>query len=167
MFCLESSDENRPRRTHCETLHAELASYHHSLARRLRTDLFIYGWILEASAERAGSSQGVCRCSACQPRLCTSACHRLSYDEWTSILPDKAIPSQAQTDLPLGKARIPKHWSLKLVTMPAIDSSYLDHDQSPLAHSPSVKKENGLVTAISRAHCGVRRSSLVLWSLLT
>jgi len=26
-------------------------------------------------------------------------------------------------------------------------------------------KKNGLVTAISRAHCGVRRSSLVLWSL--
>ena len=29
--------------------------------------------------------------------------------------------------------------------------------------APSVKKK-GLVTAISRAHCGVRRSSLVLWS---
>ena len=62
-------------------------------------------------------------------------CHRLSYDEWTSILPDKAIPPQAQTDLPLGKARIPKHWSLKLVTMPSIDLSYIDHDQFHLAHT--------------------------------
>ena len=61
--------------------------------------------------------------------------HRLSYDEWTSILPDKAIPAQAQTDLPLGKARIPKHWSLKLVTMPSIDLSYIDHKQFHLAHT--------------------------------
>ena len=30
--------------------------------------------------------------------------------------------------------------------------------------APTVKKETGLVTVISRAHCGVRRSSLVLWS---
>jgi len=49
---------------------------------------------------------------------------RLSYDEWTSILPDKAIPPQAQTDLPLGKARIPKHWSLKLVTMPSKEKMF-------------------------------------------
>ena len=67
MFYLESSDENRARRTHCETLHAELASYHHRLARRLRTDVVIYGWILASNSERAGSShasQGVHRSSA-------------------------------------------------------------------------------------------------------
>ena len=75
MFCLESSDENWARRTLCETLHAKLASYHHHRARRLRTDVFFYGWILEASSERSGSSQGVRRCSASQPRLCTSAAY--------------------------------------------------------------------------------------------
>merc|ERR1712194_376028 len=75
VFCLESSEANRARRTHCETLHAELASYHHHRARRLRTDVVIYGWILEASSERAFSSQGVRRCSASQPGLCTSAAY--------------------------------------------------------------------------------------------
>merc|ERR1711935_80809 len=75
VFCLESSGENLPRRTHCETLHAELTSYHHSLARRLRNHVFFYGWILEASSERPGSSGGVRRCSASQSWLCTSTAY--------------------------------------------------------------------------------------------
>merc|ERR1712194_112501 len=75
VFCIESSDVNRARRTLCETLHAKLASYHHHRARRFRTDVVIYGWILEASSERAFSSQGVRRCSASQPRRCTSAAY--------------------------------------------------------------------------------------------
>jgi len=32
---------------------------------------------------------------------------RLEYDSWTTMLPDKSTPPQAQTDLPLGRARIP------------------------------------------------------------
>eukprot|EP00964_Phaeocystis_antarctica_P048854 scaffold28295_cov32-Phaeocystis_antarctica.AAC.1 len=60
---------------------------------------------------------------------------RLSYDTWTSILPDKATPAQAQTDLPLGKARIPKNWSLKLVSMPANFLCMLHHDHCHVAVS--------------------------------
>ena len=60
---------------------------------------------------------------------------RLSYDTWTSILPDKATPAQAQTDLPLGKARIPKNWSLKLVAMPANFLCMLYHDHCHVAVS--------------------------------
>ena len=60
---------------------------------------------------------------------------RLSYDTWTSILPDKATPAQAQTDLPLGKARIPKNWSLKLVAMPANFLCMLHHDHCHVAVS--------------------------------
>jgi len=59
---------------------------------------------------------------------------RLSYDTWTSILPDKAIPPQAQTDLPLGKARIPRNWSLKLVTMPAIVLCFQHHEGCHIAY---------------------------------
>ena len=62
-------------------------------------------------------------------------CDRLSYDTWTSILPDKATPAQAQTDLPLGKARIPKNWSLKLVAMPANFLCMLHHDHCHIAVS--------------------------------
>merc|ERR1711935_89317 len=40
---------------------------------------------------------------------------RLEYDSWTSMLPDKSTPPQAETDLPLGRARIPANWSLQLV----------------------------------------------------
>ena len=58
---------------------------------------------------------------------------RLSYDTWTSILPDKATPAQAETDMPLGKARIPKNWSLKLVTLPAIFPCMRHHDYCHLA----------------------------------
>jgi len=43
--------------------------------------------------------------------LCT---RRLEYDSWTSMLPDKSTPPQAETDLPLGRARIPANWSLQL-----------------------------------------------------
>ena len=39
---------------------------------------------------------------------------RLEYDSWTSMLPDKSTPPQAETDLPLGCARIPANWSLEL-----------------------------------------------------
>ena len=31
------------------------------------------------------------------------------------MLPDKSTPPQAQTDLPLGRARIPANWALELV----------------------------------------------------
>ena len=31
------------------------------------------------------------------------------------MLPDKFTPPQAETDLPLGRARIPANWSLELV----------------------------------------------------
>ena len=31
------------------------------------------------------------------------------------MLPDKSTPPQAETDLPLGRARIPANWSLQLV----------------------------------------------------
>ena len=31
------------------------------------------------------------------------------------MLPDKSTPPQAQTDLPLGRARIPAKWALELV----------------------------------------------------
>lgn len=44
--------------------------------------------------------------------LCT---RRLEYDSWTTMLPDKSTPPQAQTDLPLGRARIPANWALELV----------------------------------------------------
>merc|ERR1740133_294702 len=60
---------------------------------------------------------------------------RLSYDCWTSMLPDKITPAQAQTDLPLGKARIPKNWSLKLVAMPANFLCMLHHDHCHVAVS--------------------------------
>ena len=40
---------------------------------------------------------------------------RLQYDSWTTMLPDKSTPPQAETDLPLGRARIPANWSLQLV----------------------------------------------------
>jgi len=39
---------------------------------------------------------------------------RLEYDSWTTMLPDKSTPPQAQTDLPLGRARIPANWALEL-----------------------------------------------------
>ena len=53
-----------------------------------------------------------------EPRLlCT---RRLEYDSWTSMLPDKSTPPQAETDLPLGRARIPANWSLQLVLYVAI-----------------------------------------------
>merc|ERR1740117_188377 len=39
---------------------------------------------------------------------------RLEYDSWTTMLPDKSTPPQAETDLPLGRARIPANWSLQL-----------------------------------------------------
>ena len=37
--------------------------------------MFFYGWILEASSERPGSSEGVRRCSASQSWLCTSTAY--------------------------------------------------------------------------------------------
>jgi len=57
---------------------------------------------------------------------------RLEYDTWTTILPDKSTPPQAETDLPLGRARIPANWSLQLVLLLVIcvcaehASSHLD-----------------------------------------
>ena len=40
---------------------------------------------------------------------------RLDYDTWTTMLPNKSTHPQAETDLPLGRARIPANWSLQLV----------------------------------------------------
>ena len=60
---------------------------------------------------------------------------RLSYDTWTSILPEKATPPQAQTDLPLGKARIPNNWPLGLVLTFAILLCLVGHNLGHLAHS--------------------------------
>ena len=45
---------------------------------------------------------------------------RLEYDSWTTMLPNKATPPQAQTDLPLGRAKIPQNWSLQLVLYLAV-----------------------------------------------
>ena len=40
---------------------------------------------------------------------------RLEYDTWTTMLPNKSTHPEAETDLPLGRARIPANWSLQLV----------------------------------------------------
>ena len=76
------------------------------------------------------------------------------------MLPDKATPAQAQTDLPLGKAGIPRNWSLKLVTMPAIVPCLLRHDQSQVAR-PNLFPST-LVTKHHRIAC-----IFWLWMLMT